>query len=122
MNDPYPLFKELGLRPFNTGSRTYGTPHEDSDFDVVVRVTQQQMLVLVLAADIDVAACHDYVEYLGVKGIDLSLRFGRYNVLCVTTEAQLGCWTDGTLELQMRAPVTREEAVATFQRLFKERL
>jgi hypothetical protein len=88
---------------FLTGSRAYGTPRPDSDHDLVVLVTQEQVEALAQRAD-------------SVKSV--SLRFGEYNLLCCTTHQHLA-WQRGTAALIARAPVTRDEAVAEFQKQFR---
>lgn len=58
-------------------------------------------------------------EHYGVNGSQY-LRFGELNLLCVDNEVDYNIWLEGTRELQLRAPVTREEAVAVFKRRQRE--
>ena len=99
-----------------TGSRAYGTPREDSDVDLVIRVRD----AATLAAIIDAAdpADPDSPHKPSAVGFrTASFRFGRLNLIIAHTDAQYATWAAGTAELVDRAPVTREEAVATFKRL-----
>lgn len=96
------------MNAFLTGSQVYGTPHEKSDIDLVVLVSQPELEIL--------AAHHrsdsDPEVYKGMTST--ALRFGKLNLLCVTDEADLAVWRSGTDELVARKPVTRPEAVALF--------
>jgi hypothetical protein len=103
------------LKAFLTGSYAYGTPHEDSDIDLVVLISQDDLNRLA-SFDLD-----SYYSRYGKTPDSHYGRFGNLNLLCVTTELEYNIWLDGTKELVAKRPVTRDEAVETFQRLQRER-
>jgi predicted nucleotidyltransferase len=83
------------MKALLTGSRVYGTPTEESDIDMVVLVTDEELVRLAMLAD------------EGDKG----LKFGRLNLITVTTEKAFAVWEEGTKWLESKKPVTREQAV-----------
>lgn len=101
-------------RPIVTGSHAYGTPHADSDVDLVIFVGPDgdiPGLNLVLnAADNDVAS-----DYDGSAGFPLT--FGKLNLILCTKFEQYDCWAKGTADLIRRRPVTRDEAIAHLRAL-----
>ena len=98
---------------FLTGSMAYGTPREDSDIDVVMRVGSWDM-VNSMAYHADESGSFD--EYVH----QTSMRYGKLNVILCFTDNAYEAWRRGTEELIARKPVTRQEAVDTFKRLFAE--
>lgn len=101
-----------------TGSRVYGSPGPDSDWDWVILLPYLPHR-LRSAAD----TCRESdEEYRGVKGIDAALRFGPVNLLVVTTRDQFFAWEEGTrllcAEREKFGPVRRERAVEVFQAKF----
>lgn len=119
LSTPYPHLPRCQMDAcLFTGSRRYGKPKPESDFDWVLSSTLWYVNELRRRAD-------HFTEFKlgedatnGVFGCDVALRFGPVNVLAVTTETQWQAWKTGTEELAERKPVTREEAIETFQRLF----
>lgn len=97
-----------------TGSRRYGTPRPDSDFDWVLYLTAAGIKELRPLAESD---SNPEGQNHGVFGIDTALRFGPVNALCVTTDDQWRAWSDGTERLAAEAPVTRDRAVEVFREL-----
>ena len=101
------------MRSFVTGSHAYGTPRPDSDIDLVVLVSPEDMSRLVKMdpdsnADRYGVMCSSY------------LRYGNLNLLAVDNEIDFAVWLVGTQELIARKPVTRDEAVEVFKRLQKQ--
>jgi predicted nucleotidyltransferase len=95
------------MRSFLTGSRVYGTPRQDSDIDLVVLVSEGDLIALSKLAD----ELKDLESPGGAYYEDgTSLRFGKLNLLCVTEEKHFDVWRKGTEELMLIAPVTREHA------------
>lgn len=102
-------------RAFITGSHAYGTPREDSDTDLVVMVSFDDLQRLIGLSDRRPVDAKDEVEY--PEAIDqANLRFGRLNLLCVTQGDDYEAWRSGTEELRARRPVTRTEAIEVFDR------
>lgn len=102
-----------------TGSRVYGTPKPDSDIDLVVLVTKDDIRAMRDLADEDNSTDYENPDY-GAGGLTASLRFGKLNLLCCTTPEQVDVWRRGTAALKIVAPVTREVAVKLFQMLQRE--
>lgn len=98
------------LQGFLTGSRVYGTPREDSDIDIVVFVSQNDLELL---AEIALPKVDDPYEGMATA----YLRFDKLNLLCVSEESDYEVWRQGTLDLIARKPVTRAEAVEHFEML-----
>ena len=89
------------LDSFATGSRVYGTPREDSDFDLAV-LLHEGADELWKIANLD-------------QGKGSSIRFGVLNLIAFTDRESFDKWRGVTEELAKRAPVTRDEAIAAFQ-------
>lgn len=119
-----------------TGSRRYGTPKPDSDFDWVIRLTSGDERWVTRHAD---EVCSQKVppaaepnidtyftqprlgsEYAGCDRLEVALRFGPVNLIVVNNRDQWACWEDGTAELAAEGPVTRDRAVEVFTRLWAE--
>jgi hypothetical protein len=123
------------MKALFTGSQVYGNPGPKSDIDIVVLVTEDELAIIARVADSDSRNLSKWTELEGadyfitqssvvaergkMSPLTASLRFGKLNLLCVTNEEAFQVWEEGTAELSERAPVTRETAVATFQRLQK---
>lgn len=70
------------MRAFITGSRAYGKPREDSDIDLVVRVSG------------------DAAELLwDLSEDDKSCRFGRLNLILCTTDEKFAAWKVATQQM-----------------------
>ena len=86
---------------FLTGSRAYGLPRPDSDWDVVIYGTKSIEEVLRGLAD----------------GTGFPLKIGKLNLIVAKTPRQYDAWRRGTDELRREAPVTRARAVEAFKQL-----
>jgi len=97
-------------RAFMTGSRVYGTPKPDSDYDLVV--------------DIDPETAKDIRKAAGVKEGE-PVRFGALNLILTTSEAEYDAWLDATAECvdrrNSKGPLTRDEAIAIHRQVRTER-
>lgn len=96
-----------------TGSRVYGTPNKDSDWDIVI------------SCDIEDSEKFGHVRDRAMEekyGIEdsVSLRFEDVNLILCFNEAIFETWKKGTAELKAKAPVDRETAVALFSQLRKD--
>lgn len=106
-----------------TGSMVYGTPHEDSDLDIVVLVDPSS---LELIADMADELCEGYVGAPDDETTTDSVivRAGRFNVIAVTKPEDFATWVKGTAQLKERrvqgGTVTREQAVELFDKLRAE--
>ena len=98
------------MNAFITGSVAYGTPHKDSDIDLVVLIDEKNIKEL---------QCKDESDLDGY-GRWNSIRFGKLNLICMTNKTHFDLWYQGTMELIAKAPVTREQAVEHLVKLGKE--
>lgn len=92
------------MKPFITGSHAYGTPTPDSDIDLVLPPMEK------------------HPEYSLIVKSELSahpVKYGKLNLILTSTEQQFNLWKQGTEELVMKYPVTREAAIAHFDALFE---
>lgn len=91
---------------FLTGSRVYGRPRDDSDVDLVVLMTKDEMAALARHGS-------DIKDY-GTGS--LSVRFGILNIVAVSSPAEYEAWRDSKNALLARRPVTRDDAVDVTRR------
>ena len=115
---PFPMSRPPSdLRAFLTGSRVYGTPREDSDVDMVVFLSREEVVTLRGLGEQLEPALGGY----DVTTESFPLRFGRLNLLVCLTEAAYNTWRAGTdaLVAQFAAgdTPTRDEAIAVFRKL-----
>ena len=89
---------------FLTGSRVYGTPSDQSDLDLVIRVSPEDMETLKKASD---------------NG-RLPIRFGKLNLICCVDEAHYDAFAEARRECLMASPVTRDEAVEIHKTQLRE--
>jgi hypothetical protein len=89
---------------FLTGSRAYGTPRPDSDIDLCVLMSKEDLNELIAG---NTPAKSDYGK------ASASLRFGILNLVCMTSEFDFMAWKVATEELIARKPVTKAEAIQT---------
>ena len=107
-----------GYELMATGSRVYGTPRTNSDFDWVLYVAgilPEEFKPLQLQATVDGLKGGDIGSY-DAKGVDAVLRFDCVNLLCCTAEWQMAAWKKGNAILIRDRPVTRDKAVKEFER------
>lgn len=101
---------------FLTGSRAYGTPRPDSDTDLACLVDQAALDQLRSLADKPDKTQPTASDYSLNRQRDQSqdpgdsLRFGRLNLLCFTSQAVFEAWREATRELISERPVTRDAA------------
>lgn len=100
------------MSAFLTGSRVYGTPREDSDFDMVVLMTVADLYAAMQHLHGEVV--HDYSFSAG------SLRFGDLNLIIQTDPKLFAAWQKARDTLTAIKPVTREVAVAVHKQCFAE--
>lgn len=101
------------MHSFVTGSHAYGQPNHDSDIDLVVLLSKNDLRRLINAGGVQ-----DHVEndnYLRAGG--LSLRFGKLNLICCLSEKLFDVWKKGTRKLKKQKPVSRAFAVKYMQKL-----
>ena len=92
---------------FVTGSRAYGTPGPDSDFDLAVLLDHDD--------------CGDLCDFFsdsivtGSRNGGVSIRFGKLNLLVFVVREKFDAWRAAMLDLKGRRPVTRIEAIKTIE-------
>lgn len=96
-----------------TGSRKYGIPRDDSDIDLVVHLTEEDLQRLASQAE-SVSLANVNSGYNGA-----SLRFGNLNLIAVTEKRTFDAWKNGTQFLSAIKPVTKEIACLWFDTMFK---
>lgn len=112
---------------FATGSRVYGQPREDSDLDLVIRMTEREF--------------NDFVNCLTPKQLDelieqrnkygllengqAVLRFGQLNLIICLQDRAFEAWRSATRIAQNRVrrngPLSREQSVELFKHIFQNR-
>lgn len=101
---------------FVTGSYAYGTPKPTSDIDLVVYLAEEEIENLAKMADKDFNTANNSYSEEDAR----SLRFGKLNLLCVTSKLHFAVWRQGTEEMKKLAPVTRDYAI-THLRLLRQK-
>lgn len=87
-------------KAFLTGSHAYGTPNNESDIDLVLLMDESEGRRLATLAGIEPD------KNYGVPVI----RFGKLNLIVVTSQTEYDAWFNGTNQLVQEKPVTRERA------------
>jgi hypothetical protein len=90
----------LPIDRFLTGSRAYGIPRADSDWDIVYRCSTQESAKLYAMSE------HE-----------TKIVFGDRNIITCTTDWEFVRWAYGTHLLMSIAPVSRKFAVNLFEEL-----
>lgn len=105
-----------------TGSRVYGEPRPDSDWDWVLYGTVDQWTELKGFADSATAPGEEWHnERYKSPGLTSALRFGPVNIIFLTHLWQWRAWDEGTRELVEMSrlhPVARDLAVQVYQAAF----
>jgi hypothetical protein len=96
------------MKSFLTGSCAYGTPNADSDIDLVICISPEDLGLLIEQSD-------DGSCRYGGDVLCACLRFGKLNILACTRDEDFAVWKVGVAHLKLRAPVVREQAVGTFK-------
>lgn len=116
--DPGPLL--------STGSRSYGKPTEDSDWDWVLYTSEfavEKWLKDNRDWAITTKQFTDYEQEIGEQGLSAAYRFGPVNIILVNNTRQWKAWKEGTEHLmrlyegrglRTSGPRTREQAIAVF--------
>lgn len=106
-------FENLQLLPtaLLTGSHAYGTPHENSDIDLVVLMDNStaEKLMLLLGAEAKKQKDGNYPT--------TQVTHGKLNLIVERDPRAFEVWKQGTLQLLSEAPVTRERACEVFKAL-----
>lgn len=92
---------------FLTGSHVYGTPNEDSDIDLVCLMNRDEMQHL--------AALSEGYQSFDEYGCGMSLRFGKLNLIALSSERLFELWRESTDYCKSIAPLTKAEAKLIFQ-------
>lgn len=101
---------------FITGSRAYGTPREDSDIDLVIRCSPEDAEILLGWNEATQEERMQGAAAYGEEGI-LQVRYGRLNLILCTDDYRYAEWVEGTAWLKASAPVTRDQAIALFEKI-----
>lgn len=88
------------MNAFLTGSRAYGTPRDDSDVDLALKVSEADFTTLQSLA----------TGRNGSGGGWISIYFGRLNLICLKP-AEFDAWKRANDQLIAEKPVTKERAI-----------
>jgi hypothetical protein len=91
------------LKPFLTGSRAYGVPRPESDWDVVCILGADQIAALEASFEVRWVGSGRAIAWIGPVNV----------IICCDREDYFR-WQDVTDDLVRRAPVSREVACAAF--------
>lgn len=97
---------------FLTGSRAYGVPRADSDYDIVIRCDRKDAVEF--GADLN----GDTSGY-PLDEHAWQVKKGAVNFILCFTDARFQSWKDGTDKLCTIKPASRDVAKAVFIDLFK---
>lgn len=106
-----------------TGSRAYGNPRPDSDIDLVVLVSEDDMMNLVgVAGKVHIEEKMDEPQQRYGMGANAAvLRFGQLNLLVTTDPLQFEVWRRGTEAMkryvQTHERLSRGQAIDYLQAL-----
>lgn len=112
------------MQNFITGSQAYGIPHEGSDIDLVCLLSREEIVRLSDLSDnpLDDSKVTGYFgctdrDYFGefCESFNLSLKFGKLNLICTSSLSEFNIWKVVTNELVAKKPVTRDYAVNRFK-------
>lgn len=95
------------MKSFLTGSRAYGTPRPESDYDLVVLIDKD--LEATLRASFSVPE-DESLKLKGANGQEL-------NLICVNDEDEYKAWFHATEFLKEVAPVSREHAIRYIKKM-----
>jgi hypothetical protein len=99
------------MKSFLTGSRVYGTPKPESDIDLCVLLTYDEIEKLREFSDTKLPASR--------SPSSVSLRFGKLNIIATDDEKVFAEWRLGTSILEALRTVTKDFAIATFNSIRK---
>lgn len=105
------------MNSFITGSRAYGTPREDSDIDLVIRISEKDALMIL--DNCDEPPRNALIEHYGLSGLHC-IRYGKLNVLMCTSDIYFDAWRMGTHLCAKKGQLSHDEAVEIFQKVFQE--
>lgn len=104
------------MKSFLTGSQVYGTPKEDSDIDLVVRISEDDLCILRRLTGTE-----------SQKYTDMNcqtFRFGKLNLICTGSKDSMRVWKEGTEILSDRdisgEEITKDKAIEVFDKLREE--
>ncbi len=101
------------------GSRVYGTPNQDSDWDVVIRSDREDALLFGAKKDGDhIIAPTDPAYELDIDSWHIYI--GNIDYILCFTDKRFESFRSGTEKLKLIAPVSRDVAKAVFKDLFKK--
>ncbi len=109
------------MNAFLTGSRAYGTPKPESDTDIVLHMSEDDLCELysIHGPDDDRDDDPSFSSNNG-RPTNYSFRMGKANLICMTDPEEFQAWKSATEVLKRNRPVTRDlaiEAIDLFLRL-----
>lgn len=110
----------MGVNAIVTGSQVYGTPKHDSDVDLVILVSADDLALLKSLGEITVpvkGSDSDPGTTGRDDGLQASIRFGKLNLIATTCPIAYAVWVKGTDYLKRQKPGSRDNAAAYFRAL-----
>ena len=106
--------------PFITGSRIYGTPTEESDFDLVVHMPEA-VAAKIYEELFPGEPVSDYISKGSGLGAFSVFRFGKLNLIATHQESAYDAWKTGTEKcvkelVKLWRALTRAEAVTIIRK------
>ncbi len=92
---------------FITGSRAYGTPREDSDIDLVIKCSHDDLVLL---------SSFGGKSTWNQNNVSANLRWGNLNIIAISSDIVYEAWKLTNEELLKRRPVDRETAKTEFKK------
>jgi len=105
---------QMNQRPFLTGSHRYGKPTAESDIDLVVLITDDQITLEHLVLKSYTAKDNS------PNSIGESIRYGKLNLIICTTDESYMQWYSATALCCLEMPVTKEHAKEIFSTVMKD--
>lgn len=110
-------------RAFVTGSYAYGIPHLDSDLDLVILVSEEDLDLLVDCVETQPVCWRNEERHFEIPPTaanefdSVSVRYGMLNLVATSNAAVYKAWRDGTAYLKTQRPVSRDEACEYLRKL-----
>lgn len=92
---------------FITGSRAYGTPRPDSDIDLVIKCSHDDLVLL---------NSFGGKSTWNPNNVSANLHFDNLNIIAISSDIVYEAWRLTNEELLKRKPVTRETAKTEFKK------
>lgn len=97
---------------FLTGSRVYGSPTPASDYDLVIRISNDEFYTLLPLAT--KTGCFEGEGSIKTPCITI----GKLSLICCTTDDEYDMWKRFTEKAKQKAPLTKKQAIKGRRKVF----